>query len=111
MKINYHNKKFRILENSENGETSSEVVFEYKQINNILTSEYHGGRIVSGHLLGLVDINGNIEMSYHQINSKNEIKTGQCFSKPELMKNGKIKIYESWEWSDGEKGKTVLIEI
>jgi hypothetical protein len=62
--INYHNKIFRPSQNSENGETSEETMFHYKQEGNILTSEYSGGKIAKGHLAGLVDDNGNIDMRY-----------------------------------------------
>ncbi|MET2985316.1 n-acetylglutamate synthase [Aureibaculum conchae] len=111
--MNYNNKKFRVFENSENGETSTETIFEYKQNGTILTSEYSGGQIVSGHLIGLVDQNGNIEMRYHQVNTKGELMTGICFSEPEVTANGKIKLYEKWEWTSGDKSKgtSVLIEI
>ena len=111
--MNYNNKKFRVFENTENGETTTETIFEYKQNENILTSEYSGGHIVRGHLIGLVDDNGKIEMSYHQINTKGELMTGICSSEPELTGNGKIKLYENWEWTSGDKssGKSVLIEM
>ena len=92
--MNYNNKKFRVFENSENGETTTETIFEYKQNGNILTSNYNGGQIISGHLIGLVDDNGKIEMRYHQINTNGELMTGICFSEPELTDNGKIKLYE-----------------
>ena len=59
--MNYNNKKFRVFENSENGETTTETIFEYKQNGNILTSNYNGGQIISGHLIGLVDDNGKID--------------------------------------------------
>lgn len=113
MKINYNNKKFRIIQNAENGETTTETVFKYQQNGNILTSEYKGGQIVSGHLIGLVDENGNIEMRYHQVNSSGELMTGTCHSKPELMPNGKIKLQEDWRWTSGDKscGKSILEEI
>ena len=80
---------------------------------NILTCSYSGDNIVNGHLIGLVDDNGKIEMSYHQINTKGELMTGICFSEPELTGNGKIKLYENWEWTSGDKssGKSVLIEM
>jgi len=26
-----------------------------------------------------------------------------CFSKPELMANGKIRLYEKWQWTSGNK--------
>lgn len=111
MKINYNNKKFRPIENSENGETTEETIFEYKQVGNILTSVYYGGDIINGHLIGLVDEDGNIEMRYHQINSKGAFMTGICFSKPEILADGKIRLHESWQWTSGDKSKgTSIIE-
>ena len=43
--INYNDKIFRPFVNSENGETSNETVFIYKQTGNILMTEYSGGKI------------------------------------------------------------------
>ncbi|WP_299103551.1 n-acetylglutamate synthase [uncultured Winogradskyella sp.] len=113
MKINYNNKRFSPVQNSENAETTPETVFKYKQKGNILTSEYNGGQIVYGHLIGLVDENGNIEMRYHQVNKKGELMTGICCSKRELLPNGKIRLYEDWKWTSGDKssGKSILEEI
>lgn len=111
--MNYNNKKFRPVQNSENGETSEETVFEYKQTGNILTSEYKGGQIIKGHLIGLVDEDGTIEMRYHQINNKGELMTGICLSKPELSKSGKIRLHETWQWTSGDKssGTSILEEL
>jgi hypothetical protein len=103
--INYNDKLFRPIRNTENGETSTETVFHYKQMGNILTSEYSGGKIKSGHLIGLVDPEGAIDMRYHQVNDKDELMTGICKSRPELLKNGKIRLHESWEWTSGDKSK------
>ena len=110
--INYNNKSFRPISNSENGETSCETVFHYKQRGNILSSEYSGGKIKYGHLIGLVDPNGTIEMRYHQVNDKGELMTGICVSKPEILANGKIRLHESWKWTSGDqsKGESIIIE-
>ncbi len=112
-KMNYNNKKFRPISNSENGETTVETIFEYKQDGNILTSEYSGGQIIFGHLIGLVDAKGNIEMRYHQVNTNGELMTGVCFSKPEITANGKIRLHEEWKWTSGDKssGKSTLEEF
>lgn len=111
--INYHNKKFKPLSSSKNSETTTETVFIYKQDGNILTSSYKGGNIVKGHLIGLVDDNGTINMRYHQINTNGELMTGICISKPEITLNGKIKLHETWQWTSGDKskGSSVLEEI
>ena len=111
--MNYNDKIFRLVSNTKNGETCSETTFHYKQIENILTSEYSGEKIKYGHLIGLVDENGNIEMRYHQVNNKNELMTGICKSKPEILENGKIRLYENWEWTSGDKskGQSIIEEI
>jgi hypothetical protein len=113
LKINYNNKTFRPIQNSENGETTEETIFEYKQKGNILTSEYCGGRIKRGHLIGLVDEKGHIQMRYHQVNEKDELMTGICYSKPEILENGKIRLHETWEWTSGDKskGQSIIEEI
>lgn len=111
--MNYNNKRFRSIKNTDNSETSEETIFNYKQDGNIVTSEYSGGKIISGHLIGLVDEMGVIEMRYHQINSEGKLMTGRCFSTPEITENGKIRLHENWEWTSGDKsrGKSILEEI
>ncbi len=110
--INYHQKVFRPISNTENGETSNETVFIYEQNGPILTSYYSGGKVISGHLIGLVDRQGNIDMRYHQINNNGELMTGKCFSVPEILPSGKIRLHETWEWTSGDysKGKSIIEE-
>lgn len=110
--INYNGKIFKPISNTENGETSSDTIFHYTQKGNIIISEYSGGKIQYGHLIGLVDGKGNIDMCYHQVNDKGEIMTGICKSTPEILKNGKIRLHETWEWTSGDKskGKSIIEE-
>jgi hypothetical protein len=111
--MNYNNKSFRPISNSENGEISVATIFQYKQEGNILTCEYAGGEILQGHLIGLVDSNGIIEMRYHQINKQGKLMTGICISRPELLENGKIRLFETWQWTSGDKskGSSILEEV
>lgn len=110
--INYNGKTFKPTTNTENGETSNETVFQYKQVGVIVTGDYSGGKIVSGHLIGLVDEKGNIAMRYHQVNDKGELMTGSCNSIPEILENGKIRLHENWEWTSGDKsiGQSIIEE-
>lgn len=110
--MDYNGKTFIPVSNTENGETSGETVFVYKQVGNILTSEYAGGKIKIGHLIGLVDEHGNIDMRYHQVNDKDVMMTGICHSKPEIMENGKIRLHETWQWTSGDRssGKSIIEE-
>lgn len=111
--INYNNKSFRPVSNTENGETSIDTCFTYFQSGNILTASYSGGKIIQGHLIALVDADGVIDMRYHQVNVKGELMTGTCLSRPEIMQNGKIRLHESWQWTSGDfsKGHSILEEI
>lgn len=110
--MNYNNKRFRPIFNSENGESSKDTVFLYKQVGNIVTSEYSGGKIKLGHLIGIVDDNGNIDMRYHQVNENGDLMTGICRSIPEVLENGKIRLHEKWEWTsaDKTKGQSIIEE-
>ena len=111
--VNYNNRFFRPVSNTENGETSKETVFHYKQTGNLLSSEYSGGQIIKGHLIGLVNADGSIQMRYHQLNNKNELMTGIYQSIPEIMANGKIRLHETWQWTSGDlsEGDSILEEL
>lgn len=111
--INYDNRYFRSVQNSDNGETTQDTIFHYKQNGNILVAEYKGGNIIYGHLIGRVDEAGNIDMCYHQINIRNELMTGTCHSIPEFLPDGRIRLHEKWKWTSGDlsEGYSVLEEI
>jgi hypothetical protein len=111
--ISYHNRKFRAIANSANGETSSDTIFYYQQQGNIVSASYSGGQIISGNLIALVDASGSLNMRYHQVNTKGELMTGICFSTPEILPNGKTRLHEKWEWTSGDrsKGESIIEEI
>jgi hypothetical protein len=52
-------------------------------------------------------------MRYHQVNDKDELMTGICISRPEILADGKIRLHESWEWTSGDKstGKSIIEEV
>ncbi|TVZ14545.1 n-acetylglutamate synthase [Maribacter sp. MAR_2009_72] len=107
--MNYDNKRFKVLTTSENGETGNGTVFLYKQNGAVLTATYSGGQITTGHILGIVDANGTIDMRYHQINVQGELMTGICRSTPQVLPNGKIRLHEQWRWTSGDKSEGVSI--
>jgi len=111
--MNYNNKRFRPVSTSSNGEVSESMVFHYRQSGNVLTCEYSGENIFAGHLIGIVDPDGNIDMRYHQVNAQGQLMTGVCHSRPEVLPNGKIRLHESWRWTsgDGSMGQSILEEI
>ena len=111
--MNYHNKIFRAVSNSESGESSSETLFYYQQEDNILYADYNGGSIIKGHLIGKVSEDGKIDMRYHHINSNGILMTGVCKSSPEILEDGRIRLHESWQWTCGDrsKGASIIEEL
>ena len=111
--FNYNDKKFKAVKNTMNGETSDETIFHYKQTKNIVTARYSGGKIIEGHLIGLVSIDGEINMRYHQVNANGDLMTGKCQSIPEVLINGKIRLHEEWQWTCVDKsiGNSIIEEL
>ena len=111
--MNYHLKTFKAISNTTNGETSEDTLFEYRQEGEIVTANYSGGAIKKGHLIGIVDAKGHINMRYHQVNKNGELMTGICQSKPEVLANGKIRLHETWQWTSGDQssGQSIIEEV
>lgn len=111
--INYHNKIFRSLSNTANGEVSSETIFSYKQQGNVVTACYGGGSILNGHLIATVNEGGVLNMRYHHVNTNGELMTGTCISTPEILPSGKVCLHEKWQWTSGDmsSGESVIEEI
>ncbi|MFT6924073.1 MAG: hypothetical protein ACJA1C_003094 [Crocinitomicaceae bacterium] len=110
--MNYHDKQFKVVSNSDNGNVSEGMIFHYQQIGEILSCEYEGTNISEGHLIGAVDEDGCINFRYRQLNERGEEVSGICFSTPEIMENGKIRLHESWRWTSGDQsnGESILEE-
>lgn len=111
--LNYNNRYFRPVVNTENGEVSGETLFHYHQQGNIVTAEYSGGDVVQGHLIAKVDEQGRLDMRYHHVNVRGELQTGVCLSEPELLPDGRIRLHEKWQWTSGDKsqGASIVEEV
>jgi hypothetical protein len=112
--INYNQKKFKVLSTGTNGDVGTDLIFTYKQYDNIITCNYSSSNIIDGHILGTVNPNnGEINFAYHHINLDGELLSGRCISIPEILPTGKIKLLEKWQWLSGKEGhgESILEEI
>jgi hypothetical protein len=112
-KINYDNRTFKSVSNSETGEVSSETIFHYHQKDNLVWAEYAGGEIVFGSLIAKVLPDASLEMRYQHLNKRGELMTGKCFSKPEILSDGRIRLREKWQWTSGDfsAGESIVEEV
>lgn len=112
-RINYDNRIFKSIENSETGEVSGETVFRYRQKGDLVWAEYSGGKIVFGTLIAKVVENDCLEMRYQHLNKSGELMTGKCFSTPEILAGGRIRLHEKWQWTSGDlsSGESMIEEL
>ncbi|QIM63540.1 n-acetylglutamate synthase [Pasteurellaceae bacterium Orientalotternb1] len=107
-----NNKKFIALQNSENGEVSSQTYFHYFQKNQMIWAEYSGGEIAKGFLIGKWITETQIEFTYQHLNNKLENRFGHCVTHFQLTEQGKLLGKELWQWLDSlEKGESQIIEV
>ena len=66
-----------------------------------------------GYLFGTTDNEGMLAFCYQHLNRKKEIRTGRCLSTPEIMQDGRIRLTERWEWTNGDmsQGTSTIDEI
>lgn len=111
-KINFNNKKFALVQNSDNGQVNTDTVFEYKQDDNLVTADYYGGSIKYGKIIAKLT-DEQLDMLYQCLTTDNQLKAGKAIAHITLTENNKIKLSLEWEWltNSSEKGKSEYIEI
>ena len=76
--LNLDNKKFVAVENTANGEVSSQTEFHYHQQGKMIWAEYGGGEILKGFLIGKWVDDTQIEFTYQHLNQSLENRLGRC---------------------------------
>jgi len=91
--------------NSRTGQVSSDTVFHYEQHGAVLTATYSGGSILQGYMLGRVNEDNSLFFLYHHLDEHQNLRSGCCYSRPEMLPDGRIRLYEDWEWTHGGSGE------
>lgn len=107
----YEGRHFRCVSNSESGETSSDTVFHYHQVANVVWATYQGGDVACGTLIATVSDTDDLDMRYQQINRRHCFRSGNCRTRPEVLPDGRLMLHESWQWDTGECGTSSLLEF
>lgn len=113
MTINYNDKFFKAVSNSENGEVDESTIFHYRQTDDLVWGTYQGGQVQFGTLVAKVLPDASLEMRYSHVNLNGEMMTGECRSIPELLKDGRIRLNEKWQWTCGDcsEGESTVEEL
>jgi len=108
---NYDNRLFVGVENYDGGDLTGETLFKYYQDSNTVWGTYKGGGVVFGTLIAKLLDDGSLDMVWQYINRDGNFVSGTCRSTPEVLPDGRYRLNESWETSDGISGTSVIEEI
>ena len=111
-RYNFNNKTFLLVDNSKEGTVNHDTVFKYKQEGNLVTADYHGGTIVYGKIIALLE-GDQLHMRYQCLTIGNELKSGKAIASISTSEEGKLKLSLEWEWLEGtnEKGTSEYLEM
>ena len=111
--IDYDDRMFASVTNSESGDVGSGTTFHYRQQGDIVWATYQGGAVAFGTLIARVQLDGSLDMRYEHVTTDGAIKTGKCLSRPEILVDGRIRLHERWQWTEAgtEAGESVIEEV
>ena len=107
--LDYNARTFRSVANSDGGDVDGQTTFHYHQRDNVVWATYAGGSVAFGTLLAKVDADGNLDMRYQHVSVDGNFKSGRCHSRPETLADGRVRLHERWQWTDGAEGHGVSV--
>ena len=111
--FNYDGRIFRSVANSAGGDVDGETTFHYHQRDGVVWATYAGGAVVFGTLIATVDATGHLDMRYQHVSVDGNFKSGRCHSRPMSLPDGRLRLHERWQWTDGAdgQGESVVEEL
>jgi hypothetical protein len=111
--LNYDRRTFAVVRNAETGDSGPGTLFLYRQNGGRVWATYQGNGVQFGSLVAVSDESGRLDMRYQHVNGTGELRTGRCHSRPEVLGDGRLRLHESWEWTNGDcsRGHGILEEL
>jgi hypothetical protein len=109
MVISYNGRRFRAAD----GNADEPTIATYFQDGDLLWGESSGGDVRRGSLTGLCAADGTVDFAYTMVLRDGEVVAGRCFSTPEILDDGRIRLREKWEryGANGASGVSYLEEL
>lgn len=109
--LSLHDRRFVAVDNSAGGEVGGDTRFHYRQQGTTVWATYSGGAIVWGTMVGLACEDGTLDLRYQHVSVDGSIRTGRCRTTPALLPDGRLRLHESWTWTEGSRGSgTSIVE-
>ena len=111
--FNFDKRLFVCSANTPNGACDVETRFHYRQDGARVWAIYRGGRVHFGSLVAISDPRGRLDMRYHHVDTTGRLSTGICQATPEVLPDGRLRLYEEWKWTNGDlsAGRSIVDEV
>ena len=104
MRLDYNDRLFRASTHSSGGEVDDQTLFSYRQYGEVVWATYQGGAIAFGTMVGVIRNDDTLDLRYQHVSTRGEIRSGRCRSTPEVLADGRVRLHEAWEWTEGAVG-------
>jgi len=110
--ISLDNRRFAI-HSATAGDGTAATRFLYRQSGSRVLATYQGGDVRFGSLVAVTDSSGGLDMRYHHVDRDDVLRTGTCYSRPEIGESGRLRLHEKWRRTGGQPvaGDSILTEI
>lgn len=110
--LQYDRRVFRSAENTSNGDVQPGLEFQYHESSGVVWAFYEGEGVELGTLAARKDAHGRLRMAYQHLNNTDQLREGWCFSYPEMLPDGYLRMHEYWRWTSGDAsaGQSLLEE-
>ena len=111
--VNLDGRIFEVQANSRNGDAGGGTRFHYRQDGPVVWATYAGGAVRGGNVSASVHGDATLDVSYRHLNLSGELRTGVCRSRVETLADGRLRLHESWRWTNGDlsEGRSVVEEV
>lgn len=111
MSQSLNGRRFRSVGEVAGGEVGTDTVFDYEQVGDLVWATYRGGSVRLGFLVG-TRAGDVIDFRYSQVNAAGESSNGHCRSSIQVLDDGRLRLYETWQWeSRPGEGTSVVEEV
>jgi len=109
--IDYQNRKFKIISNSNVKDIGSNTIFSVCHSGDLVYGLYQGGQVSQGSFIAKLMGNGSLEKRFQHLNDKGHFISGKSYSTTEVLPDGRLRLKESWEFTPEIKGSAIFEEI
>jgi SAM-dependent methyltransferase len=112
-RLSYHNRIFRSVANSAGGDVGGATRFHYRHEGGVVWATYSGGAVRLGTLVARVLPDDSLDMRYQHVTTSGDVKAGRCLSQPEILDDGRLRLHERWQWTEGgnDAGDSIVEQV